>query len=296
MVRTAVLDALVVGLLTACASGLGTPAQSPAPSACAAGYSAQSPVIDLAVTDNGRSITASLCDVIWVTLGGGLSGGWQSVETSDPTILALVPLPLPHPPDGGTEAVFLAKHVGVAALSAAGLSVPCAPIANCPTPANWAVTVTVASAGASAPAARVRADPTSADVLQFGGLNDVPPLSLKKSAHITDTAQLNPLVRLLNNLPPFPSSPINCPMDDSSHFELNFQYSDRTAESVRLDETGCEGLYLNGSPKAEAWAASSPGVDSAIAGLLDGGGANVSPSGSQAADLPGRRVALEPSA
>jgi hypothetical protein len=113
------------------------------PDACTAGYSSQSPVINLSRVDDGRSITAPLCAAVWVVLAGSQPVEWQFVQSSDVTVLSVVPLPLPHPTGGGTEAVYLAKHTGTAVLSADAVSLPCVPTANCPTPAHWQVTITV---------------------------------------------------------------------------------------------------------------------------------------------------------
>jgi hypothetical protein len=117
-----------------------TPA--PAAATCTTGYSAQSPVINLSVADSGRSISAHICDVIWIVLTGSPSQQWLFAQSSDPAVLAVVPLPLPHPPNGA-EAVYLAKKTGVAELSSTTAIPPCAPIATCPPPARWNVAVTV---------------------------------------------------------------------------------------------------------------------------------------------------------
>ncbi|HEY1420599.1 MAG TPA: hypothetical protein VGG90_07805 [Candidatus Dormibacteraeota bacterium] len=143
-VRATVLVILAAGLLAACGYGSAAPA-SHAPSTCSGGYSSNSPVINLAVRDNGRSIVAHPCDSIWVVLAGPSDPAWEFVQTSDPGIVAVVPLPLPHPPDGGIEAVFLAKRTGVAELSSYRPAMACPAGAMCLPPPRWAVSVTVVS-------------------------------------------------------------------------------------------------------------------------------------------------------
>jgi len=136
------LAVLVAGLLAGC--GPAAVSQTSTRSgACTAGYSSQSPVINLSGIDDGHSITAHLCDAISVVLAGTQPVEWQFVQSSDESVLSVVPLPLPHPTGGGTEAVYLANLTGTAVLSADAVSLPCVPQANCPTPAHWQVTVTV---------------------------------------------------------------------------------------------------------------------------------------------------------
>jgi len=143
-VRSTCLVLVVAGLVAACGMVGTSHAPTPAPTAvaCTSGYSAQSPVVNLSVTDNGRSITAHLCDAIWIVLTGSPPQPWLFVQSSDPMVLSVVPLPLPHPPNG-TEAVYLARNTGAAELSSTTAIPPCAPIATCPPPANWTVGVTV---------------------------------------------------------------------------------------------------------------------------------------------------------
>ncbi|HXC75613.1 MAG TPA: hypothetical protein VNU19_01035 [Candidatus Acidoferrum sp.] len=142
--RSTCLVLFVAGLVAAC--GMTETSQVPTPAraavACTTGYSAQSPVINLSVTDSGRSITAHLCDAIWIVLAGSPPQPWLFVQSSDPTVLAVVPLPLAHPPNG-TEAVYLARKIGAAELSSTTAIPPCTPIATCPPPAQWSVAVTV---------------------------------------------------------------------------------------------------------------------------------------------------------
>lgn len=142
--RSTCLVLIVAGLVAGCGM-VGTsdaPTPATAAGACTTGYSAQSPVINLSVTDNGRSITAHLCDTIWMVLTGSPPQPWLFVQSSDPTVLAVVPLPLPHPPIG-IEAVYLATKTGRAELSSTTAIPPCAPIATCPPPAQWSVDVNV---------------------------------------------------------------------------------------------------------------------------------------------------------
>jgi hypothetical protein len=145
-VRSICLVLVVAGLVAACGMVGTSHAPTPAPTAvtCTTGYSAQSPVINLSVADNGRSITAHLCDVIWIVLTGSPSQPWLFVQSSDTTVLAVVPLPLPYLPNGA-EAVYLARKTGAAELSSSTAIPPCAPIATCPPPAHWTVDLIVVS-------------------------------------------------------------------------------------------------------------------------------------------------------
>ena len=137
--RSACIALLVAGLVMACGT-----THDPAPTQsveCTTGYSAQSPVTHLTAADNGRSITVHPCDVIWIVLTGS---SWGFVQSSDPTRLAVVPLPLPHPLNG-VESVYLAKETGTAELQSTAAIPPCAPTATCPAPEQWTVTVTVSN-------------------------------------------------------------------------------------------------------------------------------------------------------
>jgi hypothetical protein len=113
---------------------------------CANPYSGQSANhvdVQLMARDNNRKIAAHLCDWIVVLLVGPPSSQWQTVESSDDTILKVVPLPLHEPPPGGTNLVFEAERTGSAVLSSVGPSSICTnQTGACPT-VRWAVTVTV---------------------------------------------------------------------------------------------------------------------------------------------------------
>lgn len=139
-VRATGLAVLVAGLVAGCVPDNGVPTPSPAPSRCTSGYSSQL-VLHLAVGDNGHPITTRLCYAIDVLLVGPPSVQWGTVQTSNATILALLPFPLAPPPPGGTHEVYLAESTGSAVLSSVGASVAVCPI-NC-APAHWAVSITV---------------------------------------------------------------------------------------------------------------------------------------------------------
>jgi hypothetical protein len=99
--------------------------------------------IPLTVSAHDRTVTAHLCEWIEVTLVGPPSSQWQSVQSSDDTILKIVPLPLPAPPPGGTRAVYEAERTGSAVLSSSGPSSLCTnQAAACPA-VQWAVTIKV---------------------------------------------------------------------------------------------------------------------------------------------------------
>jgi hypothetical protein len=140
-VRSTCLVLVVAGLVAACGMVGTSQAPTPAPAAvaCTTGYSAQSRVINLSVADNGRSITAHLCDAIWIILTGSPSRPWLFAQSSNPAVLAVVPLPLPSDANG----VYLAKRTGAAELSSTTAIPPCTPTATCPPPAHWTVGVTV---------------------------------------------------------------------------------------------------------------------------------------------------------
>ena len=111
---------------------------------CSAGYSAGNPALHLAITDDGTTQTVSLCTAIWIVLDSPKNEArWQSVESSNPSVLEIVPLPLPHPPGGGTEAVYLAKSAGIAKLFAGSTNPACPPGSYCPFLPTWSATITV---------------------------------------------------------------------------------------------------------------------------------------------------------
>src|SRR2546425_11444735 len=104
-------------LLASCVPEYGAPIPSASATRRTTGSSSQSPVIQLSNTDSGGSITVRLCYSLFVMLERPPVGRWRAVQSSDETTLAVVPLPLPQPPNGGTNAVFLAKRIGSAELS-----------------------------------------------------------------------------------------------------------------------------------------------------------------------------------
>jgi hypothetical protein len=90
-------------------------------------------------------MTVRLCTGIDVLLVGPPSSQWQSAESSDGAVLAVVPLPLPAPPPGGSHVIYLAEQTGTATLTSMGPSSACiTETAACPT-VRWAVKVTVVS-------------------------------------------------------------------------------------------------------------------------------------------------------
>ena len=110
--------------------------------ACKAGYSPGSPAHRLTNQDDGRSLTVHTCDSVWIVLTGASGVQWQFPQSSDTSVLAVVPLPLPAPPPGGTRAVYLAVGTGTATLTA-NRAFSCPPDAMCMMPRPWMVTVTV---------------------------------------------------------------------------------------------------------------------------------------------------------
>jgi hypothetical protein len=139
--RAAGLVLLTAGLLAGCVPEYGSPSSSVSPGTCTTGYSSES-VIHLSVSDHDRSITTHLCYAIDVLLIGPPAIQWQTVQSSNEAILAILPLPLPAPPPGGTHEVYLAKRTGSASLSSVGLAADCPIGGKCPAN-HWTVTVTV---------------------------------------------------------------------------------------------------------------------------------------------------------
>jgi len=122
--RATCLVILAAGLLAGCVPEYGAPRSSPPADACTAGYSTEA-VIHLSVDDQGRSITTQLCYAIDVLLVGPPAVRWQTVQSSNESVLAILPLPLPAPPPGGTHEVYFAKRTGSASLSSVGPAVVC---------------------------------------------------------------------------------------------------------------------------------------------------------------------------
>ena len=147
--RTTCLALLAAALVTACTGG--APGRPAAAATCTAGWSSGSPVIHLSLKDAGRSLTAPLCDSIAISLAGSPGVQWLSVETSDPTVLEIVPLPLPRPQDGGANAVYLARRTGSAVLSSSRPAMACPPEPGCPAPPPWTVRITVVAQPARLP-------------------------------------------------------------------------------------------------------------------------------------------------
>jgi hypothetical protein len=108
--RATWLIVLVIGMLVGCVAESG--ASSSVAGKCNAGFSSRID-IHLSTGDNGRSITARLCNAIDVLLVGPQTSQWQSIESSDESILSVVPLPLPGPPPGGADLVYLAQRTGL---------------------------------------------------------------------------------------------------------------------------------------------------------------------------------------
>ncbi len=114
----------------------------------------------------------------------------------------------------------------------------------------------------------VRTGPISADIAHFGGLNDSPPLALRKSVRITDPIKLGLLVQELNALPPFPADPMSCPLDDGSYYVIALHYPAGGDATIKADAQGCQALFLSDSKQPAAWAAKAPGFIPLLAGLL----------------------------
>jgi len=111
---------------------------------CSSGYSPTAPTVRVGVADDQTLRTVTLCSSIFVLLESPANGSlWQTPTSSDPGVLEIVPLPLPHAPGGGVEAVFLARHVGAAHLDTGSVDPACPSGAFCPALPVWFMTVNV---------------------------------------------------------------------------------------------------------------------------------------------------------
>jgi hypothetical protein len=100
----------------------------------------------------------------------------------------------------------------------------------------------------------LRKDAVGADIKQYGGLNDDPPLGLKKEIRISDPRTLENLATALDSLPPFPPGTISCPLDDGSYYLVQLNYIVGGNASLKINARGCQGVYLDASTKPIAWA------------------------------------------
>ena len=108
-----------------------------------------------------------------------------------------------------------------------------------------------------------------AAIQRFGGLNDSPPLGLRKSTVVTNLGDLADLTNALNVQPPYRQGEFYCPMDDGSYFLVDLHYPAGFAERLRVDATGCGAIYLNGaSTPVAATAQARDGGE--LSALLDG--------------------------
>lgn len=92
----------------------------------------------LRVEDNGRSYRMGRCQAVDVLLLHAAPDGcsWSTVQTSDSSVMALVPVPLTPPPKGGTHEMYRAMSRGHAYLTST----------LCPKAPNgqvWSVTIDV---------------------------------------------------------------------------------------------------------------------------------------------------------
>jgi hypothetical protein len=93
----------------------------------------------LSTADSGNRYLMSRCQAIGVELLSSVSDGcgWTTVQSTNTTVLTLLPLPLPAPPPGGTFEVYGAVGTGQAMLTST-LSCP-----DGSTQQTWSVTVEV---------------------------------------------------------------------------------------------------------------------------------------------------------
>jgi len=92
----------------------------------------------LRVEDNGKTYTMVSCQALdALLLHPGRDGcRWTTVQSSDETVLAILPIPFPAPPEGGTNEAYIALTSGHATLTS---SLACQSGVS----ARWAVTVSV---------------------------------------------------------------------------------------------------------------------------------------------------------
>jgi hypothetical protein len=115
----------------------------------------------------------------------------------------------------------------------------------------------------------IRKHPVSADVWQYGGVNDNPPLSVKKTVHISDPTALENLATQLDSLPPYPVHIGSCPNDDRSFYLVDLNYVGGGGTALRINASGCQAVYEGGSKKPIAWALNGqPGIFSVLSDLL----------------------------
>jgi hypothetical protein len=97
--------------------------------------------------DNGRSYRMVPCQAVGVELLHSAPDGcgWNSVQTTDSAVVAILPIPLPLPPQGATFEVFGAVAAGRATLRSS-LSCPDGSVEQ-----SWSVTIEVAVAATASP-------------------------------------------------------------------------------------------------------------------------------------------------
>jgi hypothetical protein len=68
------------------------------------------------------------------------------------------------------------------------------------------------------------------------------PGNLQQSATVTDAPTVAELVGAVNEGEPWPSGPINCPMDDGRSYELFIHHPRPTGETVIVEASGCQSV------------------------------------------------------
>jgi len=115
----------------------------------------------------------------------------------------------------------------------------------------------------------IRKHPVSANIRQYGSVNDNPPLAVKKTVHVTDPGALENLATQLDSLPPYPVHTGSCPTDDGSFYLVDVDYVAGGGTSLRINARGCQAVYEGGSTKPIAWALTGPpGIFSLLTDLL----------------------------
>jgi len=97
--------------------------------------------------DSGNTYRMVPCQAVGVELLHPATDGcgWTSVQTADPGVIAILPIPLPLPPRGATDEVYRAVSPGFTTLSSS-LSCPDGSVEQ-----GWSATVDVVAAATSSP-------------------------------------------------------------------------------------------------------------------------------------------------
>jgi hypothetical protein len=91
------------------------------------------------------------------------------------------------------------------------------------------------------------------------------------SASTNDKRIVASLDSMINELPPAPSGPMHCPMDDGSYYMLNFGDSSDSHSECKLQRTGCSFLTFTDKTRSARWAATAANLYKEIESLKPSG-------------------------